>query len=58
METTMSDATMNCLDVPCSERVTDQVERKLAGYDVGMIAAVSMGVMATARVVNLMAHWI
>ncbi len=54
----MSDATMNCLDVPCSERVTDQVERKLAGYDVGMIAAVSMGVMATARVVNLMAHWI
>jgi hypothetical protein len=53
----MSDATMNCLDLPCGNQAMSEGESKLASFDLGMVAAVSIGLIVTARLVNVMAGW-
>ena len=51
----MSDFTIGYVHAPCADRVSGDAERKLASFDVGMVAAVSVGLMVAARVANVMA---
>lgn len=54
-DVTMHDVLRTCRDLPCADQVTADAERKLVSFDLGMVAAVSVGLMVTARVVNVMA---